>query len=97
MEGIDKIKPMGDRVILEMIGFEEKFGEIFIPPSAKEKLHRSKIVAIGDEVDTDKWKIGDIVLVSWYIGVWVDVFAKDIQAQKYLIVRPHEIMAKWRE
>ena len=43
-----KIKPLGDRILVEPIEEqEEKKGGIIIPDSAKEKPQESKVIALG--------------------------------------------------
>ena len=54
-----KIKPLGDRVLIEAVeAVEETMGGIFIPDSAKEKPQEARVVALGTgRVDEDGKKI----------------------------------------
>jgi len=69
-----KIKPLGDRVLVEPIEeTETKKGGIIIPDSAKEKPQESKIVALGTgKIDDDGKKVpfevkkGDTFLINKY-------------------------------
>ncbi len=66
-----KIKPLGDRVLVEAASAEEKTkGGIIIPDTAKEKPQKGKVVAAGkgtkDEPITVK--VGDTVLYGKYAG-----------------------------
>jgi chaperonin GroES len=75
-----KIKPLGDRVLVEPLEDREVVkGGILIPDSAKEKPQEAKVVAVGagkkDEngkvIPIDEVKVGDIVLTSKYGGTEV--------------------------
>ena len=52
------LKPLGDRVIIELVESEEKTASgIVLPDSAKEKPQEGKVVAVGTGVlDTLHWK-----------------------------------------
>ena len=66
-----KIKPLADRVIIQVSSPEEKTESgIIIPDTAKEKPQKGKVVAVGtgkkDEPMTVK--VGDTVLYGKYSG-----------------------------
>ena len=71
-----KIKPLGDRVLVEPVEDKEvSKGGIIIPDSAKEKPQEAKVIALGTGKRDDDGKIipfevkvGDIVLTSKYGG-----------------------------
>jgi len=71
-----KIKPLGDRVLVEAVEDKEvSKGGIIIPDSAKEKPQEAKVIALGTGKRDDDGKIipfevkvGDIVLTSKYGG-----------------------------
>lgn len=91
-----KIKPLGDRIVVERIEEEEvKKGGIIIPDTAKEKPQKGKVLAVGPGRKTEDGKIipidvnvGDIVIFSKYAGTEVE-----IGDQKLLIMREDEILA----
>ncbi len=91
-----KVKPLGDRVLVEPLEEkEQKKGGIIIPDSAKEKPQKGKVVALGTgKVDEDgktvpfHVKKGDQVLISKYGGTEVKIDDKD-----YLIMREDDILA----
>ena len=67
-----KIKPLGDRVLVEPLAAEERTASgIIIPDTAKEKPQRGTVIAVGagttevtvDEVDYLIMKQGDILAV----------------------------------
>ena len=86
-----KLRPIGDRVLVEPAPAEEKTASgIIIPDTAKEKPQRGSVVAIGtgkkDEPLTVK--VGDTVLYGKYSGTELSVDGKD-----YLIMRESDIFA----
>jgi len=90
------IKPLGDRIIIELVESEEKTASgIVLPDSAKEKPQEGKVVAVGSgrvlesgervalEVD-----VGDRIIFSKYGGTEVKY-----QGTEYLILRESDILA----
>jgi len=91
-----KLKPLGDRVVVEAIE-EEKVTKsgIVIPDTATEKPTEGKIVAVGsgkllDNGDRAKMevKVGDIVIYSKYGGTEIKVKGKS-----YMILSESDIYA----
>jgi chaperonin GroES len=71
-----EIKPLGDRVLIEVLEAEERTkGGIVLPDTAKEKPQQGKVVAVGKGRVTDdgktvapEVKVGDLVLYGKYSG-----------------------------
>ena len=71
-----KVKPLGDRVLVEILEAEEiTKGGIVLPDTAQEKPQQAKIVAVGKGKSTDEGKTvppevkeGDVVLFGKYSG-----------------------------
>ena len=90
-----KIKPIGDRVLVEHIEEKEKVrGCIIIPDSAKEKPQEAKVIALGTgkkgedgKISAFEVKVGDKVLISKYGGTEVK-----IEDKKYTLVREDDIL-----
>lgn len=90
------IKPLGDRVLLEICeNTEQMKGGILIPDSAKEKPQEYKVIALGTGKNDDKGnkipfdvKVGDIVLTSKYGGTEVKYDDKE-----YKILSASDILA----
>jgi len=90
-----KIKPLGDRVLVEPLEQDEvKKGGIIIPDSAKEKPQEGKVIAVGTGKRDDDGKIipfnvkkGDTVLMPKYGGTEVKIDDKE-----YQIVREDDIL-----
>ncbi len=81
-----KIRPLGDRVLVEPIEEKEQtVGGIIIPDSAKEKPMQGKVVAVGKKTDKDgkelsfDVKAGDTVLLPKYGGTEVKLDGKKLQ------------------
>ena len=91
-----KIKPLGDRVLVEPLKEEEvKKGGIIIPDTAKEKPQEGVVIALGTgKVDDDGKKVpfnvkkGDTVLMPKYGGTEVKMGGKE-----YQIMREDDILA----
>ena len=90
------IKPLGDRILLEICeNTEQMKGGILIPDSAKEKPQEYKVIALGTGKNDDKGnkipfdvKVGDIVLTSKYGGTEVKYDDKE-----YKILSASDILA----
>ena len=83
-----KLKPLGDRIIVEPIEDKEQQsdGGIIIPESAKEKPTEAKVLALGTGKTDDNGnkiafevKKGDKVLTSKYGGTEIKVDGKELK------------------
>ena len=81
-----KIRPLGDRVLVEPIEEKEQtVGGIIIPDSAKEKPMQGKVIAVGKKLDKGGKEIafdvkaGDTVLLPKYGGTEVKIDGKKLQ------------------
>lgn len=91
-----RIKPLGDRVVLQQKKAEEttKSG-IIIPDSAKEKPQEAVVVAVGPGKYSDgklaavSVKEGDVVIYAKYAGT--NIKSGD---EEYTIVEQKDIIAK---
>ena len=92
-----KIRPLDDRVVIEILDAEETTsGGIVLPDTAKEKPQKGKVVAVGegkllDDGSRAKPGVakGDVVLFGKYAGTEVRI--GDIE---YTIMRESDILAK---
>jgi chaperonin GroES len=92
-----KLRPLGDRVVVEPIEQEETFagGQLVLPETAKEKPQQGKILAVGagrkDEggkripMDVEE---GQTILFAKYAGTEVKV-----EGKKLLILKESDILA----
>jgi len=90
------LRPLGDRIIIELVESEEKTASgIVLPDSAKEKPQEGKVVAVGtgrilesgERVALDV-AVGDRIIFSKYAGTEVKY-----QGVEYLILRENDILA----
>ena len=96
-KGSMKLKPLGDRVVVEREEAKETTaGGIVLPDTAKDKPQKGKVLAVGDgRVTKDgkrrelQVKVGDHVLFTSYAG---DEF-KLTGDQKVLLMREDDILA----
>ena len=90
-----KVKPLGDRVLVEAVEEQEvKQGGIIIPDSAKEKSQEAEVVALGTGKKDDNGKAipfnvkkGDKVLLPQYGGTTVK-----IDGVEYILVEEDSIL-----
>jgi chaperonin GroES len=101
MEVRMKLKPLGDRLIVQAIEEEETTASgIVLPDTAKEKPQRGKVVAVGEgRYDEDGERRipvdvaeGDEVLYSKYGGTEISVDGDDL-----LVLRESDVLAKVAE
>ncbi|KYG58559.1 co-chaperone GroES [Planococcus maritimus] len=90
------LRPLGDRVIIELVEVEEKTSSgIVLPGSAQEKPQEGKVIAVGNglirengqrtELDVNE---GDHIVFSKYAGTELKYEGKE-----YLILRENDILA----
>lgn len=90
------LKPLGDRVIIELVQSEEKTASgIVLPDTAKEKPQEGKVVAVGAGTVLDNGErvalevaVGDRIIFSKYAGTEVKY-----EGTEYLILRESDILA----
>ncbi len=85
-----KVKPMDDRVLVELLEEETKTASgIIIPDTAKEKPTMGKVVAVGTDEDLKEFvKEGDKILFGKYGGEDITLDGKE-----YKIVQRSDILA----
>ncbi|ALC92543.1 hypothetical protein AM500_24350 [Bacillus sp. FJAT-18017] len=90
------LKPLGDRIIIELVESEETTASgIVLPDTAKEKPQEGKVVAVGTGRVLDNGEKvalevseGDRIIFSKYAGTEVKY-----QGAEYLILRESDILA----
>jgi chaperonin GroES len=90
-----KIRPLGDRILVNRIKEEDQTkGGIIIPDSAKEKPQEGKIVAVGKGKMSETGKLvapdvraGDKILFGKYSGSEVT-----LEGEEHLIMREEDIL-----
>lgn len=90
------LRPLGDRVVIELVAQEEKTASgIVLPDTAKEKPQEGKIVAVGSGRVLDSGErvavevaVGDRIIFSKYAGTEVKY-----EGNEYLVLRESDILA----
>ena len=90
------LKPIGDKIIIEVLEAAEKTaGGIVVPDAAKEKPQEGKVIAIGEGKLLSSGKIvpptvkpGDRILFGKYTGNEIKV-----DENEYLIMNEDDILA----
>ena len=93
---IDKIRPLGERVVIKPLPREEiSKGGIVIPDTAKEKPQEGEIIAVGPGKLSDdgkriamEVKVGDKVVYSKYAGTEFKLDEEEV-----VILRESDILA----
>src|SRR6201990_2438310 len=91
------LKPLGDRLIVEVLEEEESTASgIVLPDTAKEKPQRSRVLAVGPGSRDDNGKFvpmdlaeGDEIVFSKYGGTEIRLGTDDV-----LILRESDVLAK---
>jgi len=92
-----KLRPLGDRVVVEPIEEEERTaGGIILPETAKERPQQGKVIAVGPGARNENGeriamdvKLGDRVLFAKYAGTEVKLGSN----HKVLVLRESDILA----
>ena len=91
-----KLKPIGDRVIVQRLGSAEKSkGGLYLPDSAQEKPQEGKVIAIGTGRTLKNGKVvplavraGDRIIFGKYSGSEIKVDDKE-----YVFLNEDDILA----
>ena len=92
----DKIKPLGDRVLIKALEREEKTKSgIVLPDTAKEKPQEGKVIAVGSGKTLDNGtkvalevQVGQKVIFSKYAGTEVK-----LDGEEQMILNERDILA----
>ena len=91
-----KIKPLGDKILVEVLEAEEKTkGGIILPDTAKEEKTEGKVVSVGPGKVLESGKIqplevksGDRIIFGKYAGDEIPIDGK-----KHMILKETEVLA----
>ena len=85
------LKPLKDRVVIQMVEQEEKTaGGLFLPTKAQEKLQFATVLVVSEftEEKDRQVQVGDRVVFEKYTGTEVKLDGKE-----YIIVKEQDIIA----
>lgn len=85
-----RLKPLGDRVVLQYQEAKEKTQSgIILPDSAKEKPQEAVVIAVGQGKDSEmQVREGDKVIFSKYAGTEIK-----LDDEEYIIISQSDIIA----
>ena len=91
-----KIKPLGDKILVQRLEAETKTASgIFLPESAKEKPQQAKVIAVGEGKALDNGerapisvKKGDTIILNKWGGTELK-----LDGQEYLVMSADEVLA----
>ena len=91
-----KIKPLGDKIIVQRLEAEEKTASgIFLPEGAQEKPQQAKVVRVGTGKVTDdgikvdfQVKEGDTIILGKWGGTEIKIDGND-----YIVMGEDEVLA----
>ena len=85
-----KVQPLGARVLIRPLIDEESrtSSGLYVPETAKEKPQTGEVIAVGDEEDEIKVKVGQKVLFPKYTGTEIKLDNVD-----HLIMDADDILA----
>lgn len=85
----ESIQPLGSRVLLQVLEEESTTPSgLVIPDTAKEKQQRGIVIAVGDDEEAIRVKVGEKVLFPQYTGTELRLEGKD-----YLLIDAGELLA----
>ena len=95
-----KVKPLGDKILVEVLEAEEKTkGGIIIPDTAKEEKAEGKVVSVGGGKVLDSGKLqplevkkGDRVIFGKYAGDEIL-----IDGRKHKVIKENEVLAVYED
>ena len=93
---MSKIKPLGDKILVEVLEAEEKTkGGIILPDTAKEEKTEGKVISVGSGKVLESGKLqplevkkGDRVIYSKYAGDEIIIDGK-----KHKVIKESEVLA----
>ena len=84
------LKPINGHILVKPVEVREKTsGGIYIPDTAKEKLHEAEIIAIAKDA-TDEVAIGDRVIYKEFGGKEVK-----FEGESYVLLTEDDLLAKY--
>jgi chaperonin GroES len=94
---MNKVKPLGNRVLIQRSKALATKGGILLPDSAQEKPREGKVIAVGPGKTDDSGKtepmnvkMGDRVLFGAYAGT--EVKSEDNKDEEFLILSEDDIL-----
>ena len=90
-----KILPQGTRVYILLDAHKSQAGSIILPEKHSERSRIATVMGVGGDVT--RYKVGDRGLVSWYVGVIMNIPGMDMREDHHRMCSEDEILAKVEE
>jgi chaperonin GroES len=88
----DTVQPLGSRVLVRLLAEDSVTASgLVIPDTAKEKGQKGEVVAIGDDEEMIKVKVGDRVLFAKYAGTELS-----LGGAEHLLIESSDLLAVLR-
>lgn len=85
-----KLQPINGRILVKSIEAEEKTsGGIYLPDTAKEKLHQGKVIAVAEDA-TEEVAVGDRIIYKEFSGTEVK-----FDEEEYILLIEDDLLAKY--
>jgi len=85
-----KLQPINGRILVKPIEVEEKTsGGIYLPDTAKEKLHQGEVIAVAEDA-TQEVAVGDRIIYKEFSGTEVK-----FDEEEYILLIEDDLLAKY--
>jgi len=85
-----KLQPINGRILVKPIEVEEKTsGGIYLPDTAKEKLHQGEVIAVAEDA-TEEVAVGDRIIYKEFSGTEVK-----FDEEEYILLIEDDLLAKY--
>lgn len=85
-----KLQPINGRILVKSIEAEEKTsGGIYLPDTAKEKLHQGEVIAVAEDA-TEEVAVGDRIIYKEFSGTEVK-----FDEEEYILFIEDDLLAKY--
>ena len=83
-------RPINGHVLVKPIEADEQTaGGIYLPDTAKEKLHEGKVVAVAEDA-TEEVAVGDRIIYKEFSGTEIE-----LEGQDYILLSSDSLLAKY--
>jgi chaperonin GroES len=85
----ETVAPLGSRVLVRILAEDSVTASgLVIPDTAKEKGQKGEVIAVGDDEEMIKVKVGDRVLFAKYAGTELSLGGSD-----HLLIESNDLLA----
>jgi len=93
-----KLKVHGNKLYIQLKPKGASIGKVLFPEKTRQITRIAEIIAIGEDVKNDGiYKVGDIILVSTYQGIGLNIPAHRLDEDRDRIISSDNILAIVKE